>query len=178
MQPLVKQTLRACRRCLRDADVEGRVDNVVMVGGSFIKSVEKNSTIEGGGVLFYNTAIPGSDLGAMLLDGSSANVHLWPLDELEGTWASTWNGLIVYQDRDYAFDGDDLTINGNTSLGMDVRGTIYLPEGDVKINGNEGDLVMDQILSKTYKVNGNDGDILALKDKDNIFKFTAAGLVE
>ncbi len=33
IQPLVKRTLRACRRCLRDADVEA-VDNVVMVGGS------------------------------------------------------------------------------------------------------------------------------------------------
>ena len=33
IQPLVKRTLRACRRCLRDADV-GEVDEVVMVGGS------------------------------------------------------------------------------------------------------------------------------------------------
>jgi Flp pilus assembly protein TadG len=146
--------------------------------GSFIKSVELNSTIEGGGVLFYNTAIPGVPLGNIILNGASANIHLWPLDELEGTWASTWNGLIVYQDRDYSYDGDDLTINGNTSLGMDVRGTIYLPSGDVKVNGNEGDLVMDQIISQTYVVNGNNGDILALKDKDHIFKFTAAGLVE
>ena len=33
IQPLVKRTLRACRRCLRDAGVD-EVDNVVMVGGS------------------------------------------------------------------------------------------------------------------------------------------------
>lgn len=32
-QPLVKRTLRSCRRCLRDAEVDA-VDNVVMVGGS------------------------------------------------------------------------------------------------------------------------------------------------
>lgn len=31
--PLVKRTLRACRRCLRDAELDG-VDNIVMVGGS------------------------------------------------------------------------------------------------------------------------------------------------
>ncbi len=31
--PLVKRTLRACRRCLRDAELDG-VDNVVMVGGA------------------------------------------------------------------------------------------------------------------------------------------------
>ena len=34
VQPLVKHTLRACRRCLRDAELEGGVDNIVMVGGS------------------------------------------------------------------------------------------------------------------------------------------------
>lgn len=146
--------------------------------GSFTKSVELNTTIEGGGVLFYNTAIPGVPLGDIKLNGSSANLQLWPLDELEGTWASTWNGLLVYQDRDYGYDGDDLTVNGNISLGMNVRGTIYLPKGDVKINGNEGDLVMDQVISMTFVANGNGGDILALKEKDQIFKFTAAGLVE
>jgi molecular chaperone HscA len=32
--PLVKRTLSACRRCLRDAELEAGVDNVVMVGGS------------------------------------------------------------------------------------------------------------------------------------------------
>lgn len=33
-RPLVKRTLRACRRCLRDAGLDAAVDNVVMVGGS------------------------------------------------------------------------------------------------------------------------------------------------
>jgi molecular chaperone HscA len=32
--PLVKQTLRACRRCLRDAELDGEIDNIVLVGGS------------------------------------------------------------------------------------------------------------------------------------------------
>mgnify|MGYP003663998944 FL=1 len=34
IQPLVKRTLRACRQCLRDAGLNGDVDNIVMVGGS------------------------------------------------------------------------------------------------------------------------------------------------
>jgi len=33
-QPLVRRTLRACRRCLRDAGLDAEVDNVVLVGGS------------------------------------------------------------------------------------------------------------------------------------------------
>ena len=34
IQPLVKHTLRACRRCLRDAQLDTGIDNIVMVGGS------------------------------------------------------------------------------------------------------------------------------------------------
>ncbi|CAA0102178.1 Chaperone protein HscA [Halioglobus japonicus] len=34
IQPLVKRTLRACRKCLRDAELDVDVDNIVMVGGS------------------------------------------------------------------------------------------------------------------------------------------------
>ena len=34
IQPLVKHTLRACRRCLRDAELDEGIDNIVMVGGS------------------------------------------------------------------------------------------------------------------------------------------------
>ena len=145
--------------------------------GSLIQSVDAGTTNEGGGVLFYNTAIVGSDIGAIKLDGASANMHLWPLDASSGSSDSTWNGLIIYQDRDYAIGGDDVTINGNDSVGMDVRGTIYLPDGDLKVNGNNGDLVMDQIIAKTFVANGNSGDILALKDVNNIYQFTAAGLV-
>ena len=34
IQPLVKRTLGACRRCLRDAELDAGIDNIVMVGGS------------------------------------------------------------------------------------------------------------------------------------------------
>jgi len=34
IRPLVKHTLRACRRCLRDAELDAGIDNIVMVGGS------------------------------------------------------------------------------------------------------------------------------------------------
>ena len=34
IEPLVKRTLRACRKCLRDAELDAEIDNIVMVGGS------------------------------------------------------------------------------------------------------------------------------------------------
>ena len=146
--------------------------------GNSIKSVDVGSTTGEGGVLFYNTAISGSDIGAMNLNGSSSNLQLYPLMEPKSAWESTWNGLIVYQDRDYHVGRDDLTINGSAPLGMNVRGTIYLPDGDGRVVGAQGDLVMDQIISQTYHASGNSGDILALRDEDYIYQFTAVGLVE
>jgi len=48
--PLVKQTLRACRRCIRDADLDtvehGGVNNVVMVGGSTRMPLVRESVAE------------------------------------------------------------------------------------------------------------------------------------
>ena len=34
VQPLIKRTLVACRRCMRDAELDAGIDNIVMVGGS------------------------------------------------------------------------------------------------------------------------------------------------
>jgi molecular chaperone HscA len=34
VRPLVKRTLRACRKCVRDAQLTDAIDNIVMVGGS------------------------------------------------------------------------------------------------------------------------------------------------
>jgi len=146
--------------------------------GTTTYSVDAGTTTYGGGVLFYNTELDNSPLGPVTLNGASANLHLLPLDEPSSSSWATWNGLIIYQDRDFGLEGDDLTINGNDSLGMDVRGTVYLPDGDVRINGDEGDIVMDQVISKTFTAMGNGGDILALRDTDYIYQFTAAGLVE
>ena len=153
--------------------------------GTYTQTVDAATSTYGGGVLFYNTELPNdrlqsaasSPLGALKLDGSSANINLLPLDASSGFY-QIFNGLVIYQDRNFAYGGDDLTINGNASIGMDVRGTIYLPDGDVKVNGNLGGLVMDQVIAKTFDALGNGGDILALKDTDYIYKFTAAGLVE
>ncbi|MGI9577594.1 MAG: hypothetical protein ACR2OH_05315, partial [Microthrixaceae bacterium] len=153
--------------------------------GTLTQSVNSGTSTYGGGVLFYNTELPNpevpaateSGFGPIVLDGSSANINLLPLDMTSGGY-KPFNGLIVYQDRNFEAGGADLTINGNASLGMDVRGTIYLPSGDVKVNGNQGALVMDQTIAMTYDVLGNQGNVLALKETNYIYQFTAAGLVE
>jgi hypothetical protein len=59
-----------------------------------------------------------------------------------------------------------------------VRGTIYVPYGDVKVNGSSGTMTVDQVIAWTFKITGNSGTINVLNDQDFVFQFTAAGLVE
>ena len=90
-------------------------------------------------MLFYNTELP--TIAARPTSGSTAALGQHPPLPLRAPGSparSTWNGLVIYQDRQLRLGGDDLTVNGNASVGMDVRGTIYLPDGDVKVNGNQG----------------------------------------
>ena len=62
---------------------------------------------------------------------------------------------------------------------MLVRGTIYVPEGDVKVNGSAGALTLDQVIAWRFTVNGSTGSIIrALDDQGFVKLFSAAGLVE
>jgi hypothetical protein len=144
-------------------------------------SVDPNGTADlisgpAGGVMFYNTEIPGAPGGPIILNGASADIGLLPLDD--ATIYQRYNGLVVFQDRLMNLPGDDMTINGSAS-DMEVRGTVYVPAGDVKVNGSSGELTADQIIAFTYKVNGSPGSkLLVLKNEDLIVKLRAAGLVE
>lgn len=127
----------------------------------------------GGGVMFYNTALPNSAVGPVSLNGASADIDLFPLDA-----GTRYDRLIIFQDRTIDINGDDVTINGSDS-DMNVRGTIYVPIGDVKVNGGAGTLTLDQIITYTYVVYGAPGSLIkVLKDEDFVMRLLAAGLVE
>ena len=141
--------------------------------GTTTLTVAPGGTTLGGGIMFYNTALANSAVGPISLNGSSANIKLRPLD-----LGLQYDGLIIWQDRTININGDDVTINGGSSE-MQVRGTIYVPFGDVKVNGGSGTLIMDQIIARTYVVFGSPGSIIkVLKEEFYQFKLLAAGLVE
>jgi hypothetical protein len=128
-----------------------------------------------GGVLFFNTELPGSPAAPIFLDGASADIYLHPYD---GDIKAYYN-IVIYQDRTIDLEGDDLIINGSDSATMDVRGTIYVPAGDVKTNGAAGQLTLDQIISYRYTINGApDAAVLVLKEKAFVLKIFESGLVE
>jgi Flp pilus assembly protein TadG len=142
--------------------------------GTTTLSVDSGATTgPAGGVLFYNTGTPNSAVGPVNLNGSSAQINLFPLD-----MGTRYDGLIIWQDRSININGDDVTINGGSST-MEVRGTVYVPLGDVKVNGGSGTLVMDQIIAHTYVVHGSPGSLIkVLKEEFFRFRLLAAGLVE
>jgi len=122
--------------------------------------------------------------GDIRLNGSGVQLDLYPLKApVTGDCSdnpvpnSCFNGLVFYQDRTIDVPGDDLTLNGS-STGVQVRGTIYIPLGQVKANGNGGTLTLDQVIAYDFKIDGNSGTVNVLNDQDFVFQLTAVGLVE
>ena len=124
-----------------------------------------------GGVLIYNSDDPAPG-GPITQNGSSAIVKLMPIQES----TSPYFNIVIFQDRTLNVAGDDVTLNGSDSETV-VAGLIYLPSGDVKLNGNEGTLTLGQVIASTYQING---DGFFYITEDDLFESTlvAAGLVD
>lgn len=139
-----------------------------------------------GGVLLFNTQLPNgelpdaaqSDLGPIGSNGSSAKIYLAPLSVPKGDDDYPLDRLVIYQDRRYQLDGDyEVTLNGSSSNSV-VRGVVYVPTGNVRLNGNGGTLTIDQVIAADYVMNGDSGTIKALNGEDETKPYFAAGLIE
>ncbi|HXG39818.1 MAG TPA: pilus assembly protein TadG-related protein [Candidatus Limnocylindrales bacterium] len=165
--------------------------------GGAVRSVDPGTTSFGGGVLIYNseaqgydnagnafhakcengTATPAECIAPIVLNGGQAEVNLKQLND-----DSAWDGLVIFQDRtlDYSLADPSLTdvqINGGAST-MEVAGTIYVPKGNVVVNGSSGTLTLDQVIARTFTINGNGGTIQVLYRSGVTFTIAGVGLVE
>jgi hypothetical protein len=120
--------------------------------------------------MIFNSELSDSPAGDVHLNGGDADVLLHPIDD------DVYGGIVFFQDRDLD-PQPELQLNGG-STDMQVRGTVYVPGGYVRANGNEGDLITDQVIADTFSLNGNEGEITALKAREFIYRLGAAGLVE
>jgi hypothetical protein len=133
----------------------------------------------GGGVLIYNSRLLdeyGNVVaagGPIVLDGSGAALQLKALHATEPP-DSDYNNIVIFQDRALT---TTVTINGSAST-TEVEGLIYVPSGQVKLNGNGGTLVVDQIIANTYLIDGGGGNISLLRRTGFDAVIVAAGLVE
>jgi hypothetical protein len=128
----------------------------------------------GGGVLIYNSELPTAAGGAIYLDGSGATLKLKALN-LPGTDPNAiYNAMVIFQDRLLT---TEVRLNGAASTAK-VEGIIYVPGGQVHLNGNGGTLVVDQVIADTYLIDGNSGTIKVMRNTGLDAVITAAGLVE
>jgi hypothetical protein len=128
----------------------------------------------GGGVLIYNSKLPNSAGGPFILNSNAATMKLKMFDAPTGDPDEIYDQMVIFQDRTLT---TSVTLNGSSS-GTEVTGIIYVPNGQVKLNGNGGTLITDQIIAGTYDINGNGGTIQVLRNVGVDSIISAAGLVE
>jgi hypothetical protein len=127
-----------------------------------------------GGVMFYNSKLPAAPGGPFILNSSGAVMKLAALDLPTTDPNHIYNHMVIYQDRTVT---TPLTLNGSASWTI-LEGIIYLPGGQIKLNGNHGTLIVDQIIADTFDINGNGGTIKVLRGTGVDAVIVAAGLVD
>jgi putative Flp pilus-assembly TadE/G-like protein len=128
----------------------------------------------GGGVMFYNSKLPAAAGGPFTLNSSGAVMKLRPLNLPTTDPNHIYNSIVIFQDRTVA---TSVTLNGSASS-TQVLGIVYVPAGQIKLNGNGGTLIVDQIIADTYDINGNGGTIKVMRGTGIDAVIVAAGLVD
>lgn len=127
-----------------------------------------------GGVMFFNTKLPGAAGGPFILNSSGATMKIASLDLPSGDPNAIYNQITIFQDRTMT---NPVTLNGSSSFTI-VEGIVYVPAGQIKLNGNGGTLILDQVIADTYDINGNGGTIKVLRGEGVDAPIVAAGLVD
>jgi hypothetical protein len=101
--------------------------------------------------------------GAVMNMGGSGNggyVNLSPMEAADfvGTaneaYKDLYAGMLVYEDKDGQSTSVAHKLNGNADVS--VRGTIYLPNGNLTVNGNSNTTPLCfQLWALTLKISGN-----------------------
>jgi hypothetical protein len=128
--------------------------------------------VGGGGVLIYNSKLANSAAGPISLGGGGASLSLQPFDYPFGT---TTIDLVIFQDRTVT---TTVTLNGSSSQAAEVRGIVYVPAGEVKVNGSSSVFSMDQVIADTFLIDGSGGTVNVLRETGVDAEISAVGLVE
>ena len=70
-----------------------------------------------------------------------------------------------------------VTLNGSASFTI-AEGIIYVPKGQIKLNGSGGTLIVDQVIADNYLIDGSGGTIRVMRGTGVDAVITAAGLVD
>ena len=126
----------------------------------------------GGGVLIYNSQLPNMAAKPISLGGGGATLQLQPYDYPFGDVTIP---LVIFQDRAVT---ETVTLNGSDAEASEVRGIVYVPSGQVKVNGASSAFYLDQVIADSYLIDGNGGTIYVLREDGVDAIISAVGLVE
>lgn len=130
-----------------------------------------------GGVLLFNSTLPAAAGGPFVLNTGGAIMKLATLNLPSGDPNAIYNNITIFQDRTMT---NPLTINGSASSmgGTIVEGIVYVPGAQIKLNGNGGTLILDQVIADTYDIKGDNGTIQVIRGTGVDAVIVAAGLVD
>ncbi len=128
--------------------------------------------VGGGGILIYNSKLAGSAAAPISLGGGGATLSVQPFDYPFGD--STID-LVIFQDRTVS---TTVTLNGSSAQAAEVRGIVYVPAGEVKVNGSDSVFTMDQVIADTFLIDGSGGTVNVLRETGVDAEISAVGLVE
>jgi hypothetical protein len=127
-----------------------------------------------GGVMIYNSKLAAAPGGPFNLNSSGAIMKLASLALPTSDPDSVYNNIVIFQDRTVT---NPVSLNGSASYTI-LEGIIYVPKAQIKLNGNHGTLITDQVIADTYLIDGNGGTIKVLRGEGVDAVIVAAGLVD
>lgn len=149
---------------------------------------DNTGTVPSGGVLIYNTAAPdlaivsgcasspgaaGCFAGISLNGGAGATLALRPIE------SGDYKNMVIFIDRTKTMrPGDDIFLNGSGSI-LDIAGTIYAPNGSVRLNGSDTTAAVSaQIIAWSFQINGSGAALTLNYDPAKVFHVRGSGLVQ
>ena len=130
---------------------------IYIVDGGVLDMSDQKSNITGTGVMFVLKNGASIKLGG---SGNAGTLNLTPLEAADfvgtanETYKDLYGGMLVYEDKTGQTTAVNHDFNGNANVS--VRGTFYLPNGNLKINGNSNTTPLCfQLWAATLDITGN-----------------------
>jgi hypothetical protein len=129
---------------------------IYVIDGGTLDLTDQKAAVNGTKVMFVLKNGATISLGGQ---GNSGTINLSPMEAGDFTgdnaqYADMYAGMLVYEDATGQTSATSHKLNGNASIS--VRGTIYLPNGNVTVNGNSSTTPLCfQIWSNTIAISGS-----------------------
>lgn len=130
---------------------------IYIVDGGVLDMSDQKANVTGNGVMFVLKNGAQLKLGGQ---GNAGAINLTPMEagDFVGTaneaYKDLYGGMLIYEDTSGQTTPVAHQFNGNTNI--QVRGTLYLPNGDLTINGNSSTKPLCfQLWASTLKISGN-----------------------